>query len=339
MRMEYRDLLDAIDAKTMAPWVAIRPEIFYGRELFVADLKARIIHAKKFYMGQSDQIPLIPRENIDLTAFKLPFPLTLFELTVKDAPDMKARAVIVCRDFEDKIECCHWACIKRPGKPDQHIYIPFVFTITKEQGGFKVEAEEEQEFILAYMTNKALLEREIAELEKKIAVMQESKDLASMLGEAAARSALDNMKLRKVFAEKEYKRATRDDIPEDFGQLTIAMYELLVSFLMVLNCKNVERVKHDPPVKLNKARKKRGRNVEDVYYTLTIDRESNKHIFESDDPNSDTGVKLHWRRGHVKHRKTGNYWWSPHLVGNKELGTVEKEYNAASEEEQSDTRD
>jgi len=41
------------------------------------------------------------------------------------------------------------------------------------------------------------------------------------------------------------------------------------------------------------------------------------------------GRRLHWKRGHFKVRKTGIFWWNPHLAGRKELGFVEKDYSVA----------
>lgn len=47
---------------------------------------------------------------------------------------------------------------------------------------------------------------------------------------------------------------------------------------------------------------------------------------KNDKGESETQVRLHWRRGHVKHRKTGNFFWNAHMVGNKERGFLEKDY-------------
>lgn len=38
--------------------------------------------------------------------------------------------------------------------------------------------------------------------------------------------------------------------------------------------------------------------------------------------------KLHWRRGHFKHCRTGTFWWSAHLAGSATNGVVNSRYVA-----------
>lgn len=40
------------------------------------------------------------------------------------------------------------------------------------------------------------------------------------------------------------------------------------------------------------------------------------------------GRKLHWRRGHFKHCRTGTFWWSAHLAGSAANGVVKSRYIA-----------
>ena len=56
-----------------------------------------------------------------------------------------------------------------------------------------------------------------------------------------------------------------------------------------------------------------------------------KHMMreaEASDSEEHEGVRAHWRRGHFKVRKTGVFWWSPHVAGRSDLGQVEKKYVA-----------
>lgn len=75
--------------------------------------------------------------------------------------------------------------------------------------------------------------------------------------------------------------------------------------------------------KINKMRRLRGKSPLREYRILDILPDVKKRMFHD---NGDGENRLHWRRGHFKVRKTGVFWWSPHLAGNKELGMVEKDY-------------
>ncbi len=99
-------------------------------------------------------------------------------------------------------------------------------------------------------------------------------------------------------------------------------------FLSALNCVNVKQIEIQQPVKLQAARIKRGKAPLFSYKTLQIDLphdESNRDISGS---SCTFDRRLHLCRGHIKHRKTGYFWWQAHVRGNKKAGIVHKEYSA-----------
>lgn len=79
--------------------------------------------------------------------------------------------------------------------------------------------------------------------------------------------------------------------------------------------------------KMDKINKKRERNKKQPLFSFTelrIKREVMKAL--AGETTESDGKALHWRRGHFKQRKSGLYWWNPHLAGNSELGIKGKDY-------------
>lgn len=114
------------------------------------------------------------------------------------------------------------------------------------------------------------------------------------------------------------------DAAPERGALSTFM-EFVFAFLSALNCSNVTRVESLPPLKLQKARAKRGKKPLFSYWTLEI------HLPKRAKENTTAGEthaakRLHLCRGHMKKRKTGYFWWQPHVRGDKKLGMVHKEY-------------
>jgi hypothetical protein len=120
-------------------------------------------------------------------------------------------------------------------------------------------------------------------------------------------------------------------LPEDHGTWQFIKYNLdhVCGFLSALHCNNVKRVLRTPPEKLQRARKKRGKPPLFSYWVLVLSTPSAE---------SSEGVggihsspRLHLRRGHPRQYSPGKFTWvQPHVVGNKSLGMVHKDY-AASE--------
>ncbi len=94
-----------------------------------------------------------------------------------------------------------------------------------------------------------------------------------------------------------------------------------------LSCRNVFDVsKIDPPEKLNRARLRRGKAPFFSYHTVDLQPNMKARMGES----AKTGIqqRRHWVRGHFKERKTGRFFWHPHLAGHPDLGFVVKDYKA-----------
>lgn len=108
--------------------------------------------------------------------------------------------------------------------------------------------------------------------------------------------------------------------------------KFLCSFCMFFSCKNIGTETVEPPAKLNKARKKKGKLPLFTYKTLVIKPTGKK---QESIPKHLWGNRVHLCRGHFKTytkekplfgRLTGRYWWQPSVRGNKKLGVVHKDY-------------
>lgn len=102
----------------------------------------------------------------------------------------------------------------------------------------------------------------------------------------------------------------------------------LCVFLTAINCCNVTRTEHKPVAALQKARAKRGKQPLFSYWTLDIDLDHEQTDRESMG-GTHASPRLHLRRGHARQYAEGKYCWvQPHVVGNKALGMVHKDYRA-----------
>ena len=103
------------------------------------------------------------------------------------------------------------------------------------------------------------------------------------------------------------------------------LHSYISCFLSALNCTNVSLVEHLRDQKLQRARSKRGKKPLFSYWTLEL------HTRQSDTPamgGTHASPRLHLRRGHPREYAPGKYTWvQPHVVGNKALGMVHKDYD------------
>ena len=102
---------------------------------------------------------------------------------------------------------------------------------------------------------------------------------------------------------------------------------VVAAFLSALNCSNVRKVEHLPEAKLQRARAKRGKLPLFSFWTLHLNLE------QAEDGDALGGThaspRLHLRRGHARQYAPGKWTWvQPHVVGNKTLGIVHKDYAA-----------
>jgi hypothetical protein len=100
---------------------------------------------------------------------------------------------------------------------------------------------------------------------------------------------------------------------------------LLGAFLKVLNCVNVRTETIEAPAALNKKRTRNGKPPIYSYKTLVLRPSAQQRM---DKGGAHESPRIHLRRGHIKHRKTGDFWWQPCVVGDRTRGVVMKDYRA-----------
>ena len=108
---------------------------------------------------------------------------------------------------------------------------------------------------------------------------------------------------------------------------TVGAVVTAMSAVAIINSKGVSATEASDLAALNRKRQRNGKPPLTEYHTVRIRDEVLRQI-RPEGSQPEEGVRLHWRRGHFKSRKTGLYWWNPHLAGRKELGMVEKHYVA-----------
>lgn len=102
----------------------------------------------------------------------------------------------------------------------------------------------------------------------------------------------------------------------------------VASFITAMNCKNVTKVRNDPPQRLARARASRQKKPLFTYWTLAISGREDDERIEAG--GSHASPRLHLRRGHPREYTAGKWTWvSPTVVGNKAAGVVHKDYSAS----------
>lgn len=106
----------------------------------------------------------------------------------------------------------------------------------------------------------------------------------------------------------------------------VASAQLLCAFLSVLNCSNVEVTEIAEPKILNRKRLK-NRKVP-IYSYKTLVLKSRQQRLVTNGYGTHESPRIHLRRGHIKRRKTGNFWWEPCVIGDRVRGIIIKDYHA-----------
>lgn len=167
-----------------------------------------------------------------------------------------------------------------------------------------------------------------AVIEKKPTLASKQTFSVTEDGYAPAEFETANIQTIALMEDMELELAQRCTI-DDARDLTV-----LNGALMLLNCRNVSYRTIQPSAKLNKKRRKKHREPLHSFKTLTIKLPGSK-IPQGFSINGQDNRALHRCRGHFKTftaekplfgRITGRFWWSHHLRGNPEAGTVEKDY-------------
>lgn len=100
---------------------------------------------------------------------------------------------------------------------------------------------------------------------------------------------------------------------------------IIGAFLQVLNCSNVQRLETEPPVALQKARAKRGKQPLFSYWTLHL---ADRGDAKAPGTGTHASPRLHLRRGHARQYAPGLYTWvQAAMVGDKSAGMVNKDYS------------
>ena len=107
--------------------------------------------------------------------------------------------------------------------------------------------------------------------------------------------------------------------------------KVVAQFLLAANCGNVAPIKvHEPTEKQLKAAKARGNPPFNSYWVLdcSLDEPGNASRLNG---GSHATPRLHVRRGHIRRLPTGKLTWVRQcLVGNPDLGVVEKDYKTST---------
>ena len=97
----------------------------------------------------------------------------------------------------------------------------------------------------------------------------------------------------------------------------------VAKFLKMLSCKNVDHIEMKPDAQLQKARIKRGKLPLFSAWVCVLKGKSKSGEWLG---GTHASPRLHYRRGHVRNLAKGPIWVRECMVGNKELGLVEKTY-------------
>lgn len=131
-----------------------------------------------------------------------------------------------------------------------------------------------------------------------------------------------------IRASSLYQSDINLDNPEEMKWMQHDLSVLEVS-LRVLNCKNVLTEIIPKPIELNKKRKRNGKVEIFSYHILNISTKT-KGKYTDGSIHSLSHNRIHLCRGHFKQRKTGLYWWQPHVRGQNKKGIVVKDYSVAT---------
>ncbi len=113
------------------------------------------------------------------------------------------------------------------------------------------------------------------------------------------------------------------------------IYSGLASFLAILNCSNVSKVKNTVEPKINQRRKQCGSFPIYEYYTLHIvpkkPKQENISLPDDDEENDNfirSSPRVHLRRGHLRQCENKVIWVQPAVVGSEKKlkGVIHKDY-------------
>ena len=105
--------------------------------------------------------------------------------------------------------------------------------------------------------------------------------------------------------------------------------QYLLAVIGMLNARNATELVHVDRTKMNRARVRNGKLPFFEHKVLRIHHKRHQRVYDGATPPPAEGhapMRQHFCRGHWKVRKTGIFFWSPHMRGNIARGKVEKDY-------------
>lgn len=111
-----------------------------------------------------------------------------------------------------------------------------------------------------------------------------------------------------------------------YEQDQTTMILCVARYLMALNCCNIKRTEHKPEASKQSVRRALGRQPLFSTWTLGIDLQRTAREMPGQG-GTHASPRLHLRRGHARQHKPGLWCWvQPHVVGDKSLGMIHKDY-------------
>ena len=99
----------------------------------------------------------------------------------------------------------------------------------------------------------------------------------------------------------------------------------MLAVLGLLNTRNVTEVEHVDYTRLNRKRVQNKKYPLSNHKVLKI-RLEHKRSLTGSGTGTSAEIRSHFVMGHFKTRKTGVFWWGPHMRGRLEHGFVSKDY-------------
>lgn len=98
----------------------------------------------------------------------------------------------------------------------------------------------------------------------------------------------------------------------------------VIAALCLLNSKNCLDIEQADLKNINRARRRNGKKPLISYSTVKIALSKSDRVAAAELGLSEAQIRQHIVRGHFKIRKSGVYWWRPHIRGYAELGEVRR---------------
>jgi hypothetical protein len=131
------------------------------------------------------------------------------------------------------------------------------------------------------------------------------------------------------------KDISRFDGVIDVPDLICIVSAIALRAIAIINCINVELEPHAPHPALSKSHQKKYRIPMSSWYELRL--KTKRYAKDEEGVRGVSGDRIKMRehlvRGHFKRRSSGVYWWSSHVRGEHDLGTIVKSYNLPASEE------